>query len=124
MFRPCSLGAQSTGAPASIDQVWTAFQKAVAANDRGQVTSLMRFPLEGWDENDLGTQLTRDELLKRYARAFTPTVKRGIAAGSPVRQDDGSYIVEWHAGPRHQRYTLIFEDDGSGFRCTALATGE
>ena len=121
------IGRAKPRAPQGDDMatVWPAFQAAVAKGDRDRVASLMRFPLQGWDENDLGTEITRDELLKRYARAFTPTVKRGVASGLPKRQDDGSYVVEWRVRGPNPRYTLIFENaDGAGFRCVALATGD
>jgi hypothetical protein len=125
VLSPICPARPAAAADDEMDKVWPAFQAAVAANDKEHVTALMRFPLQGWDENDLGTEITKDEFLKSYARAFTPTVKRGIATSSPKPQTDGSYTVEWHAGARHHRYTLIFESAaGEGFRCVALATGE
>ena len=107
-----------------MSTVWPAFQAAVAANDKAHVTALMRFPLQGWDEHDLGTEITKEEFLKAYARAFTPAVKTGIAHGTPVAQQDGSYVVEWRGGKPVHRYTLIFENGDGGFRCVALATGD
>ena len=107
-----------------MNKVWSAFQAAVATNDKAHVVALMRFPVQGWDEHDLGTEITKDEFLKSYAKAFTPAVKNGIAHGSPVAQSDGSYTVEWRGGKPVHRYTLIFENGADGFRCVALATGD
>jgi len=117
--------ASQASAPADdMATVWPAFQAAVAKGDTVHVVELMRFPIQGWDESDLGTELTRDEFLTRYAKAVTPRVRAGIAKGKPVRQADGSYVVEWRVKAPNPRYTLIFENDGSGYRCVALATGE
>ena len=107
-----------------IQQVWAAFRTAVAANDKARVMSLMRFPVQGWDEHDLGTEITKEEFSKAYAKAFTPAVKNGIAHGTPVAQQDGSYTVEWRGGKPAHRYTLVFENGEGGFRCVALATGD
>jgi hypothetical protein len=123
------LTGQAAAAPRArsadtIEQVWAAFQAAVQANEKEQVASLMRFPLDGWDENDVGTQITKADFMKNYARMFTPNVKRGIAAGKPVKQEDGSYAVIWH-GARNAKYTLGFENvEGQGYRCTFLAIGD
>lgn len=104
--------------------VWPAFQKAVASGDRKAVAALMRFPLQGWDEGDLGTEITEAEFMKVYAKAFSPAVKAGVAKGTPKRQDDGSYVVEWRSKGPNPRHTLIFENGDGGYRCVALATGD
>src|SRR5262245_57095838 len=108
-YAPLASARQDAATTDDMATIWPAFQAAVAKGDRTGVAALMRFPLQGWDEGDLGTELTKDDLLAHYAKAFTPTVVHGIATGTPKRQDDGSYIVEWQAKAPNPHYTLVFE---------------
>lgn len=124
----CTLASAQGGGPSDADarRVWAEFQAAVKADDKAKIASLMRFPLEGWDEDDL-IGVTQEDYAKFYPKMFTPFVKTMIANGKLVRDDDNTYEVTAPGAGAHRGdvYSLFIEyDAASGFKVTSLAIGE
>lgn len=72
--------------------VWTAFQKAVAANDSKAVSALSHFPVRA---NDLGGNIASEAALtKRFATIFQPWVKTCFKhAGPEVDTASKEYLI-------------------------------
>lgn len=100
------------------------FQKALAANDKEMMASMIDFPNFTWEGNeDLGKVKSREDFLKNYDRMFTPELKKKVAiAGSPTRVDANIYFLNWYV--QNTEYSLDFErKPGKSFKFLGLTLG-
>lgn len=92
------------------------FQSAVKAGDKEKIASTIKFDHFDWEASEALREVkTKESFLKNYPRMFTAVIKSKIAAGKPIKTEEG-YYIEWHT--RDLEYSLYFfreRDDSFSF---------
>jgi hypothetical protein len=64
---------------------------------------------------------SQDDFVRNYDRIFTGDVRSEILKRQPRSLGHGSFLLEWTKGG--SSYTLIFVDDGGGYKFCGMALG-
>ena len=119
-----SYAAGPAGKDESFGLFFKDFQKALAADDKEKMASMINFPNFTWEGNESLPQVkTREDFLKNYDRMFTPEIKKKIAAaGKPTFVDKDTYFLNWYV--KDTEYSLDFARKASeSFKFLGLSLG-